>query len=129
MSLKCKNQSCKDNDNNNCINKIGDLSFDNRGQCENYCSKYNCIVCNEQISYINVSYVDLCNECENLIKSGDIQIFYKDDLIEYGLQKAKIGKKIMIDKSDWEIIRAAENKEYKVLKRIRFNSQYVENIV
>lgn len=121
MSLKCKNQSCRDNDNNNCINKIKDLSFDTRGQCEKYSSKYNCIACNEQISYINANCADLCDECEDLIKSGDIQILYKDDLIKYGLQGDKIGKEIVINKSDWKIIKVAENEEYDVLERIKFS--------
>lgn len=117
-NIKCKSDSCKDNYNSICTHKIEDLSFDTRGQCEKYCSKNNCIVCDQKVGHINAYLADLCNECQELIESGDIQVIYKEYLSEYGLQRAKVGKELVINKNDWKVIKVDENKEYKVIKRI-----------
>lgn len=117
-NIKCKNESCKDNYNSMCMHKIEELSFDARGQCERYNSKYNCIVCNENLSYTNAYLADLCDGCQELIKSGDIEVIYKEDFIKYKLQRAKVGKEVVINKIYWKVIKVDENKNYKVINRI-----------
>lgn len=126
VSIKCKNHYCNYNNDGNCTNEIEGLSFDVRGRCESFCSELNCIVCNEQINYRNstkTNIANLCDKCNELMEDGDIKIFYKDDLIKYKLQRAKVGKVILFNKREWKVIKIAENKSYKILELIRFGSQ------